>query len=88
MLFLKGHIHMSINSTKGEIQPPERLTPNEYRAELVRKGWTFVELGQYWDMSANWLAKVAGRADRPRYWDDAVRGLPNRISKKTATSEE
>ncbi len=56
-----------------------RLTPNEFRAELKRKGWTYVELGERWGMSANWLAKVGGREDRPRYWDDAVRGLPNRL---------
>lgn len=56
-----------------------RMTPNEFRAEVKRKGWSFVKLGEHWGMSANWLIKVAGRVDRPRYWDDAVRGLPERV---------
>ncbi len=70
---------MSAKKSDGDVAPLELMTPNEFRAELVRKGWTYVELGQRWDMSANWLAKVAGRVDRPRYWDDAVRGLPDRL---------
>ena len=70
---------MSATRTDGDVVPLELMSPNEFRAELVRKGWTFVELGQRWDMSANWIARVAARADRPRYWDDAVRGLPDRL---------
>lgn len=65
-----------------DVEPLQRMTPNEFRAELMRKGWTFVELAQRWQMSANWMAKVAARPDRPRYWDDAVRGLPDRIRNK------
>ena len=55
---------MSAKKSDGDVALLELMTPNEFRAELVRKGWTYVELGQRWDMSANWLAKVAGRADR------------------------
>lgn len=62
-------------------RPLTLMTPNEFRAEIKRKGWTFVELGERWCMSANWLAKVAARADRPRYWDDAVRGLPDQMTR-------
>ena len=65
-----------------------RMTPNEFRAELKRKGWTFVELGERWGMSANWLAKVGGRADRPRYWDDAIRGLPDQIERPKGKAKE
>ena len=70
---------MATDKSQVDTSPLERLTPSEFRAEVVRKGWTFVAIGRRWDMSANWLAKVAGRVDRPRYWDDAVRGLPDRL---------
>ena len=59
------------------VRPLTLMTPNEFRAEMKRKGWTFVELAERWCLSANWLARVATRVDRPRYWDDAVRGLPD-----------
>lgn len=84
----KGNSGMSAKKTEGEVAPLERMTPNEFRAELVRKGWTFVELGQRWEMSANWLAKVAGRVDRPRYWDDAARGLPDRLRSAGRVKED
>lgn len=69
---------MATDKSLGDTAPLERLTPAEFRAEVVRKGWTFVAIGRRWDMSANWLQKVAGNAQRPRYWDDAIRGLPDR----------
>ena len=58
-------------------RPPPPLSPEEYRAELKRKGWTYARLEERWGLSANWLVKVAGKVDRPRHWDDAVRGLPD-----------
>lgn len=79
---------MPVKKSEDAATPLIRLTPNEFRAELKRKGWTFVELGERWSMSANWIAKVATRDDRPRYWDDAIRGLPEQMSGRVRASKE
>ena len=52
------------------------MSPNEFRAEVTRRGWTYVELGERWAITPNWLTKLAANVERPAHWDDAVRGLP------------
>lgn len=79
VLYSKGNSGMSAKKTEGDVSPLERMTPNEFRAELVRKGWTFVGLFALGYVSQLARKGVAGRVDRPRYWDDAVRGLPDRL---------
>lgn len=78
-----------MSATKMEDDPAalQRMTPSEFKAEVVRKGWTYVELGERWQMSANWIAKVAARADRARYWDDAIRGLPDQNGSRAHARE-
>lgn len=79
---------MPAKKAEGVPTPLKLMTPNEFRAELKRKGWTYVELGERWSISANWLAKVAAREDRPRYWDDAIRGLPEQIGGRGRAKED
>ncbi|MBX6653882.1 hypothetical protein ISF12_11570 [Pseudomonas aeruginosa] len=52
------------------------LTPDEYRAELSARGWDFNTLALYWEMTPRRVRQICADANRPRYYDDALRGLP------------
>lgn len=54
----------------------KHMSPEEFKAEVHRRGWTYRALGERWDLSENWISKIARKEDRPMHWDDAVRGLP------------
>lgn len=54
----------------------QRLTPEEFKSEVSRRGWTYRALAERWDVSENWVSKLARNPDRAMHWDDAVRGLP------------
>ena len=60
---------------------PSRMAPDEFRAEIRRKGWTLRALAVRWGNSENWIHKLAGNPNRPAHWDDAVRGLPLVVSR-------
>lgn len=53
-----------------------RLSPDEYKAEAKRRGWSFKALAERWNVSKTWMSKVANDPERSPHWDDAVRGLP------------
>lgn len=53
-----------------------RMSPDEFRAEVKRRGWTYRALAIRWDVSETWVSRTARTPDRPQHWDDAVRGLP------------
>lgn len=55
----------------------ERMTPEEFKAEYRRKGWTGRSLALRWEKSVAWISKVGNDPARDPLWDDAVRGLPN-----------
>ena len=54
----------------------QRLSPTEFKAEVGRRGWTYRALAERWEVSENWISKLARNPDRALHWDDAVRGLP------------
>lgn len=54
----------------------QRFSPDEFKAEVQRRGWTYRALAERWDVSENYVSKLARNADRTLHWDDAVRGLP------------
>lgn len=54
----------------------KRMTPKEFKAEIQRRGWTYRALAERWDVSDNWISKIARNENRPLHWDDAVLGLP------------
>ena len=59
-----------------EVQPLSRMTPEEFK-ELVRgKGWTYRALAVRWAMSETRVSQIARDAERPLYYDDAIRALP------------
>lgn len=53
-----------------------KLSPNEYKAEARRRGWTFRALASRWGKSETWISKIANNPERDKHWDDAVMGLP------------
>jgi hypothetical protein len=55
-------------------------TAAAFKAAIYQKGWSIVGLAKHWGMTREWLLKLAADTERPRYFDDAVRGLP-RIGK-------
>jgi hypothetical protein len=54
----------------------DQLTPDEFKAEYRRRGWTNRALASRWVKSESWLSKLARNPNRGLHWDDAVRGLP------------
>jgi len=54
----------------------DRLSPDEFKAECKRRGWTGRALSKRWGKSEAWISKIASNPDRAPHWDDAVRGLP------------
>jgi lambda repressor-like predicted transcriptional regulator len=60
----------------------QRLTPDEFKAEVHRRGWTYRALAERWDVSENYVSKLARNADRSLHWDDAIRGLPTILIRK------
>lgn len=54
----------------------QRLSREEFKMEVSRKGWTYRALAERWGVSENWVSKLASDPARKLHWDDAVRGLP------------
>ncbi|HBO2102326.1 hypothetical protein [Pseudomonas aeruginosa] len=55
----------------------ERMTPEAFKAECKRKGWTGRALAERWSKSEAWISRVGSDPERDLHWDDAVRGLPD-----------
>ena len=53
-----------------------QLSPDEFKAEYRRRGWTNRTLAARWGKSESWFSKLASNPQRGMHWDDAVRGLP------------
>lgn len=53
-----------------------RISPEEYKAEIQRRGWTLRALSVRWGVSENWVSKIVRNNERATHWDDALRGLP------------
>lgn len=58
------------------------MTPDEFRAEYRRRGWTGKALAKRWKKSEVWISLIGSDSDRDPHWDDAVRGLPTLKKKK------
>jgi hypothetical protein len=57
------------------------MTPDEFKAECKRKGWTGKALAVRWSKSEAWISRIGSDPERDFHWDDAVRGLPNNKKK-------
>lgn len=60
----------------------KRMTREEFKAEVLLRGWTYRALARRWGVSENWIGQVARNENRPLHWDDALRGLPTVIKPK------
>lgn len=47
-----------------------------FKAAIYAKGWSIAGLAKHWEISREWLLKLAADEQRPRHYDDAVAGLP------------
>lgn len=54
----------------------KRISPDEFKGETRRKGWSNRALALRWGVSETWVSKVGSNPNRNPYWDDALRGLP------------
>jgi hypothetical protein len=64
--------------TAAESTIDKRLTPDEFRAIVLLRGWTYRALAERWQHSEGWISKIANNPERLPHYDDAVRGLPQR----------
>jgi len=52
------------------------MTPEEFKTLMEARGWDTLLLSQRWGMSKRRVQQIVADADRPRYYDDGLRGLP------------
>jgi hypothetical protein len=52
------------------------LSPREFKAALYAKGWTMQALATFWGLSGDHVRRLAADPQRPRWWDNALVGLP------------
>lgn len=52
------------------------MTPEAFKAEVMRRGWEPEMLAVRWGMSKRRVHQIIADADRPRYYDDALMNLP------------
>lgn len=55
-----------------------RLTPEQFKAVVIGKGWTYRELAARWGVTPVWVSNIARNSERPAHYDDSVLGLPVR----------
>lgn len=65
-------------TTKIQKSMPARLTPEQFKALARFKGWKYTELAERWGVTPVWVSAIARDVGRPRHYDDALHGLPNR----------
>ncbi len=52
------------------------MTPDEFRALMAARGWDALMLSKRWQISKRRVQQIVADIDRPRYYDDGVRALP------------
>lgn len=52
------------------------MTPDEFRALMAARGWDALMLSQRWKLSKRRVQQIVADTDRPRYYDDGLRALP------------
>ncbi|MDN4500123.1 hypothetical protein QYE73_22810 [Pseudomonas mosselii] len=52
------------------------MTPDEFKALMDSRGWDALLLSQRWGVSKRRVQQIIADTDRPRYYDDGLRGLP------------
>ena len=57
------------------------MPPDEFRAEMAKRGWDAEMLGIRWGMTKRRVQQITADSDRPRYYDDALMNLPIALKK-------
>jgi hypothetical protein len=52
------------------------LSAEEAKTALAVKGWTNRALAEWWDCTEEYVSRVVNNAKRRRWFDDALRSLP------------
>lgn len=73
--FIMKHISQMLGGIVSvtEVVP---MTPDEFRALMAARGWDALMLSQRWKISKRRVQQIVADIDRPRYYDDGVRALP------------
>ena len=56
----------------------ERLDPAQIKAILKQKGWKAKEVACRWEISERRMSQIVTDIHRNPYYDDAIRGLPDK----------
>ncbi len=62
---------------KVEVTELKRMPPDEFKKMVRGKGWTYRALAVRWALSETRISQIARDAERPLYYDDAIRALPD-----------
>lgn len=73
-------------TSKKLLQP--LLSAEEAKAALSSKGWTNRALAEWWDCTEEYVSRVVNNAMRRRWFDDAIRGLPQFSDSKKKKVEQ
>lgn len=57
------------------------IPPEEFKDVLNNCGWTAERLAKRWGMTKRRVNQIIADADRPRYYDDAIRALSIPVDK-------
>lgn len=60
-----------------------RMSSEEFKAEVIKRGWTYRALAKRWGVTVGWISRVARNEDRAPHWNDAVLGLPTVVREKS-----
>ena len=62
------------------------IPPEEFKEVLNSCGWTAERLAKRWGMTKRRVNQIIADADRPRYYDDAIRALAIPVGKPERTA--
>ncbi|MEH6688712.1 MAG: hypothetical protein V7693_15800 [Halopseudomonas sabulinigri] len=79
LLLVAGNITVRWLLAKHSFEAVAELVPlsvEEFKQLLIDRGWDAGQLSIRWGLTRRRLDQLINDADRPRYYDDAVRSLP------------
>jgi hypothetical protein len=54
------------------------IPAGDFKRALYTRGWTMRELAERWDITPEYMRRLAGDLERPRWFDDALKGIPRK----------
>ncbi|HMX99999.1 MAG TPA: hypothetical protein PKC44_09525 [Agitococcus sp.] len=61
----------------------ERMSVDVFKAVITQKGWLMKDVAKRWNLGKVRMSQICADQERPLYYDDAVRALPNRVKDKS-----